>query len=1012
MSDLLQQNLRNKAAQQNNLKLLESQWSFDKQLIPKVLQQVGQLFPHYSRHDQSHSEQILINIERLLGTERVAMLSATDVWLLLESAYWHDIGMVVPNDALKSALDTSEFKNYKRSIIDDDSHELHRFVKYFDGSDVTKVFSGADNPLDAITKFRLLMAEWFRRQHPGRAEKSVNDPWNELGLNSPRTELIPKRLFRILGSICNLHGSSFDEVLSQLPHKEVGMANDDCHPRFIACLLRLGDLLDMDDNRFCPVMQRIAGERPALSKAHEDKHSSIRHFRLDSDRIEVTAVCDSVEGYVEQWRWLEYLRGEMQCQMGRWQDIAPSAELGLLPTLGDIKVSISGRQLITHQGMRPEFTLNSDRVMKLLEGENLYKKSDTVRELLQNSVDATLLRVWMESKVEGNPIPTTPNASVDNFCERHPILIVLEKLESPDEIFQTEQVKWKFSLQDRGVGISQDDLKYIMSIGSSSRKSKKQLEIEEIPEWFKPSGTFGIGLQSVFMWADVVNIETKNIHTQELLNISLHSPSGPKKGLVTVELVGREYSSEVGTKISFIWSSDKVLKRFSISSDEKMTSAAYRTFDSILDGEIPFEALKICDAIVEFSNNSFLKIFCKLKFSDSNYFELSGGGKIDDLSSDFYSETNSVFKVDVSSKYQNLIYFRGQYVADSHIPSHYLFNYSLDLYSGKASEYLTFSRNGISASGRDHVEKIINRNLVLWAERNSDIESTKGVISLLAMHWKNLKEVEFLDNRLLWERISLKLSGKWKDLLTSVKTARGVKKEVKFSDVLVENYCIYLGSDADDILFPGSRTPVVPGIYKNMEIYRYLAADWCEDSQNGIKYVVGRFSKNKKDPEKCVMLKLVKLDKGDARFNIEDDALVLRLEKMVKNITRSQRILLPLSVFPDYLNLKILILKDGLKNRMFAYVFPWIPDVFTPHILLPFELKSTERRLGTAELERFDEFIRFIHSNLAVTVPIAQVREGYEKLIDYLDNEVMKGSTTWADARRPTTLISKAIGKR
>jgi hypothetical protein len=193
MSDLLQRHLQTQASTQNNLKLLESQWHFDKQLIPKVLQQVAQLFPHYSRHDQSHSEQILVNIERLLGPERIRMLSATDTWLLLESAYWHDIGMVVPNSALKDAIGSQEFKNYKNTIAGDITHELYKFAKYFDGDDLTKVFSGADNPLDAVGKFRLLMAEWFRGQHPSRSEKSVNDPWNELGLNSPRTELIPKR---------------------------------------------------------------------------------------------------------------------------------------------------------------------------------------------------------------------------------------------------------------------------------------------------------------------------------------------------------------------------------------------------------------------------------------------------------------------------------------------------------------------------------------------------------------------------------------------------------------------------------------------------------------------------------------------------------------------------------------------------------------------------------------------------------------------------------------------------
>ena len=87
MSDYLQKHLDEESSKQPHLKLLQSQWNFDQNLIPKVLQQIGQLFPHYSRHDQSHSDQILINIERLLGKERIKLLGATDTWLLLEAAY-------------------------------------------------------------------------------------------------------------------------------------------------------------------------------------------------------------------------------------------------------------------------------------------------------------------------------------------------------------------------------------------------------------------------------------------------------------------------------------------------------------------------------------------------------------------------------------------------------------------------------------------------------------------------------------------------------------------------------------------------------------------------------------------------------------------------------------------------------------------------------------------------------------------------------------------------------------
>ena len=90
MASKLITHLNEKSKEHDQLRLLVNQWEFDKVLIPKALQNVGQLFPHYSRHDVSHSLQILVNIERLLG-EDINKLSATDTWLILEAAYWHDI---------------------------------------------------------------------------------------------------------------------------------------------------------------------------------------------------------------------------------------------------------------------------------------------------------------------------------------------------------------------------------------------------------------------------------------------------------------------------------------------------------------------------------------------------------------------------------------------------------------------------------------------------------------------------------------------------------------------------------------------------------------------------------------------------------------------------------------------------------------------------------------------------------------------------------------------------------
>jgi len=83
MATQLIKHLNTCAVNDHVYKPLEAQWSFDEKLIAKALQNVGRYFPHYSRHDESHSRQILVHIERLLGPDNIAKLTATDTWLLL-----------------------------------------------------------------------------------------------------------------------------------------------------------------------------------------------------------------------------------------------------------------------------------------------------------------------------------------------------------------------------------------------------------------------------------------------------------------------------------------------------------------------------------------------------------------------------------------------------------------------------------------------------------------------------------------------------------------------------------------------------------------------------------------------------------------------------------------------------------------------------------------------------------------------------------------------------------------
>jgi len=731
MADLLVNHLKLKADEHSALRSLYSQWDFDEKLIPKALQTVGSLFPHYSRHDESHSKQILVNIERLLG-DNISLLTATDTWLLLESAYWHDIGMVVPHGDLQDAIDDPEFQEFVESICAQQNHELHSFACAFKiKADPALIFEYS-TPLEMVSKFREFMAEWFRRKHPARAEQIVRAPMSTVGISSPRTELIPARLFKLLGRICQIHGAPFGELLAEngLPFREAGMAQEDCHPRFVACLLRMGDLLDLDDNRFCPVMQRIAGDdRSNVSKAHEDKHAGMRHLRIDQERIEVAAECETIDGYLEAFRWFDWLKREVQDQMTHWRDIVPSRELGLLPMLGPISVRLGGNLQILKDGERPAFSVDAGKAMELLQGNNLYEsRFACVRELLQNAVDATLLRIWLTNRNNTDSWATPDHADMRALFKIAPISVELLELTHKEDTTSEKSV-WTVTIRDAGTGISRSDLEYMLKIGGSQRNIERQREIIKMPEWMKPSGTFGIGLQSVFMLCNEVSLLTKSLFTNEIFDITMYSPTGPEEGLIVLRKLSDDVSTPYGTTVKFTFELDAFSKSWSISSqdDESIAFRLVKALDPVLNESFPYEAALLADQVAAFGQHSLIPISGAMVTINSR---LNIDGEHTEPEDEANRKPWSFIKTELAEVrfwYEPSIgahpahsirtFYRGQEFETKNL---YLPNVriAIDLMSGNAGSWLNFNRDKVSSKAYETLEKTVLASLLRSVEED------------------------------------------------------------------------------------------------------------------------------------------------------------------------------------------------------------------------------------------------------------------------------------------------------
>lgn len=1001
MADFLIRHLNEKAKEHSALEMLVNQWGFDEKLIPKALQTIGNLFPHYSRHDESHSRQILINIERLLGKENILKLTATDTWLLLEAAYWHDIGMVVPQKDIEEAYNHIEFKQYIQQIQDNPNHDLHRFCQKFNTHDISHCFSGADTPIEAVDKFRQLMAEWFRRQHASRASKIVQAPWENAGISSPRTELIPARLFKLLGRICHMHGLPFHDLLASngLPYREAGLAQEDCHPRFVACLLRMGDLLDLDDNRFCPVMQRIAGEnRPLLSKAHEDKHAGIYHLRVDPERIEITAECKTVDGYLETFKWFDWLKQEIQNQMAHWQDIVPSREFGLLPTLGNIAVRLSGEQLLLKEGERPQFTVDGKQAIELLQGNNLYSsKFAYIRELLQNAVDATLLRLWLtHEKTESSDTWSNPfTKRAKEIFKSSPVEIQFNET-IPDIEIPADKTHWNLTITDRGTGISRDDLSYMLRVGGSQKNTLRQTKINSMPEWMKPSGAFGIGFQSVFLICDVIKLTTKSIFTNETLEVTMHSPTGDKEGLVILKPLENDISRIYGTTIEIPFYLEKITRSFSYNlfDTTSIASQFLNSHDPVLDDTLPIEAAQLADKIQEFSINSLLPIHGQLTTKEkAKSFPL---GIADTISNDSSQSWNfvEVNGHQVALQYQPVLsahpaniktLYRGQPFEQKglQLPN---VDITINLLSGKAGKWLTANRDKLVGGAEedfselvlDTLEKLVKKDLENHHVSNLLDQDLKPIYSFFL----EAMAIRYGEN---WLKLAQKFNGAWLDLQTKDKTqtfrALFDKEEWK------------LGQQS-------SNEPPVTGCDLLIDhTYGYylkpiILRNWSETRHHSVQVIE---SEDYENGDSILRYQFKKVDQP----SFSQKALAARLSRILHEVSRNQRFLVD---FQDE-RWDTLQLKDGTKIRA-SYLFD-VSRKNAKFVLLPFLFCNPLFGNKPAEItitpSQLDSLCKWVQPHLETEMPLADIKKKYEELVNHIDDKVMKLSPfsgTWKNARR------------
>lgn len=570
-------------------------WLNDKEIYTSLTDKIEYEFIHYSLHDDSHSKCILEYIFLLLGEEKIKKFSVGDLWLLLEAAYSHDIGMFVTYDELKEIWkdDKTIQKIIRKVSRNSDKSAIQVFNRL--KCCIDEQISDVDNsslkenrdfikchpqwPLEIRRAITLINSEYVRMKHPKRSQNKIIDLLEKFEYLN-----MEKRLYKIVGKIDYLHGQDFSKVLQILECESLGFSTDLIHPRMIALLLRIGDVLDVRNNRFDYWNIKYFGGLPDDSEEHFEKHRSVTEFLISEETVQIHMESDKIKTCVTSRAWLDLVEEEMDHFVCYWNAFAPDELKGVKIKKVDLLVLYKNQKFVL-QDFRDSLKTDPNKLLRLLTGRNFYGTNLVAfREMLQNAIDATKMKIaselyidktyWLNKDVTDLKL-IKPNDVQPQLFDNNDITIKVyyaqKKGKDDNKSEHIDENTLVFEIIDQGIGMDEAGLEALFHIGTGWRQRENISELmEAIPGWLVPTGGFGIGILSTFLLSDKVVFETKSLQSPQY-QMTVYSPGN---GGTVEKIINRNDYYPIGTTVRFEVSTATIIKELHTNApvDEKLSN--------------------------------------------------------------------------------------------------------------------------------------------------------------------------------------------------------------------------------------------------------------------------------------------------------------------------------------------------------------------------------------------------------------------------------------------------------
>lgn len=413
----------------NVAKVLSSVLNTIEPEVAKTLEYIKAQFPNFTDHGIQHSLRIINYIYSIMSEELKQNISDVEIFCFIMAAFFHDMGMTL--------TDVDDRDNQRAN------HHLY-----------------ANIPIK----------EFFEKY----------------------LQILPerRRLEKCIIFVSEAHGKSIEDLYNDNDFGKIETIEGQVlRYGLLAILLRIGDLMDLEESRVCEfnMHMNLSYYNNPLSLVHNRRHLDDINYNYSPRKITVSVLTDDREKYKVWSQWLEYLDAEIMYANTHYLT-AENSEFFRNYKLPEVIKCVKPSEDAKFAVEEIRFQVDDTGALWDIITKSIYTNEyDYIRELIQNSIDASLFKMYLDEKE--NIVYQSPRS----WMCKDKIIIAYSENEGV------------LLVQDNGIGMSEKGLSnYLFKTANSGYKYMKSRKFI-----FPAIAKFGIGFVACLTKADKIQVLTR-----------------------------------------------------------------------------------------------------------------------------------------------------------------------------------------------------------------------------------------------------------------------------------------------------------------------------------------------------------------------------------------------------------------------------------------------------------------------------------------------------------------------